>query len=572
MKLILTLLFVIFTTAVFGQCLPDKYQYVDDSCQFTLPDYRDSIAVVENCCLEFYAQNPLPGIVTTTGDSVEVELIARDCQGNEARLSFMVFILDTIPPRFICDSIPVTPEPVAEKRRLIILTDPNVNPAKESDDAMSLVRLMFYVNEFDIEGIVATCSHNLYERYTEPIHEIVDAYGVSLPNLRIHADGWPDEEYLHQVTKLGPASYGTQYALNESPISEGGQLIVNALGVEDDRPIWVAVWGDGAVIVQALEFIRKTQGEQAAQTASQKLRILDNAGQDDSGAWLKAQNHYPDMFYVRWIQGGMAMDSISDTPTGISWFPFCGECAKGDVSYVSDYWVDDNIQPVGPLGALYPDRRYLKEGDSPTLLYLLDNGLGDPERPEYGSWGGRMGDTAVAGVRSIRDPLGRADEFTETEFDPYLMWEFGSDLWNTYQSKWATIFRHYPEFQNDFAARIHWSITPDYLDANHPPRPFVGLDGSKNFVYKEVNAGEVFQLSAAASTDPDDFPLSYKWYQYVGVGSYEGDVSIMEDTANTPNIFIPQDASGTVIHIILAVTDVGVYPLTRYRRIILNVI
>jgi hypothetical protein len=29
------------------------------------------------------------------------------------------------------------------------------------------------------------------------------------------------------------------------------------------------------------------------------------------------------------------------------------------------------------------------EGDSPSFLYLINNGVGDPEHPDWGSWGGR---------------------------------------------------------------------------------------------------------------------------------------------------------------------------------------
>ncbi|HHA18170.1 MAG TPA: DUF1593 domain-containing protein, partial [Methylophaga sp.] len=371
-KQLIILMMMAFPAIIMAQtaidCIDPKYEHVDDSCEFVLVDYRDSIKVWENCCLESYTQSPPPGEVSAPGDKLEVTLTAIDCQGNVASISFPVFVLDTIPPKFYCDDDGDVGKPPVEeiRRRVIVLTDPNVDPNKESDDKMSLVRLMLYSNEFDIEGIVATCSHNLYARYTEPIYDAIDAFEQALPNLKNHAGNWPTADYLRSVTALGPASYGTMFALNEEPISDGGRLIVNALMVDDPRPLWVTIWGDGAVIVQALEYIKATQGEQAALDASLKLRVLDNAGQDDSGAWLKAAYHYPYTFYVRWVRGGMAMDSISDTPTGISWFPYCGECAKGDVSYVSDYWVEKNIQPKGPLGAEYPDRRYLKEGDSPT--------------------------------------------------------------------------------------------------------------------------------------------------------------------------------------------------------------
>lgn len=436
------------------QCFEPRYLYADDSCKVILPDYRDSIAAWDNCCLELYTQTPYPGEVLAVDEKIDVTLLAKDCSGNEATIMFSVFVVDTIPPVFICEE--PQPPPVSLNKRLIVLTDPNIDPNKETDDQMSLVRLMLYANEFDIEGLIATCSHNLYDRFTEPIENTIQAYELCLPNLRSHDDNYPDADQLLSVTALGPASYGTQYALNEQ-MSEGGWLIVNAIKKNDPRPIWITIWGDGAVIAQALNYIRQNEGEEAAQAAASKLRILDNAGQDDSGAYLKAQQNFPDMFYIRWVRGGMAMDSISDTPSpGLVWFPFCGECAAGDVSYTSDYWVEQNIQPIGPLGALYPDRRYLKEGDTPTLLYLLSSP--DPEDPTQLSWGGKFKEGQ--NVRSIRHPLGRDDEFTETEFDPYTMWELDEVTWDGKTNIWAGIYQHWPEFQEDFKKRINWTITP----------------------------------------------------------------------------------------------------------------
>ena len=53
-------------------------------------------------------------------------------------------------------------------------------------------------------------------------------------------------------------------------------------------------------------------------------------------------------------------------------------------------WLHDNIQANhGALGTEYPDVEYLMEGDSPSFLQLIPNGLNDPEHPNYGGWGGR---------------------------------------------------------------------------------------------------------------------------------------------------------------------------------------
>src|SRR3569833_520920 len=57
---------------------------------------------------------------------------------------------------------------------------------------------------------------------------------------------------------------------------------------------------------------------------------------------------------------------------------------------VSAGWLAKNIQQGhGPMGAAYPDVAYGMEGDTPSFLSLIDNGLNDPEHPNYGGWGGR---------------------------------------------------------------------------------------------------------------------------------------------------------------------------------------
>jgi hypothetical protein len=455
-------------------------------------------------------------------------------------------------------NIPETPEPAVNvKPRLIVLADPNIDPRKETDDKMSIVRLMAYANMFDIEGLIATCSHNLSARYTEPFLDAIEAYEGALSNLRVHADGWPEPEYLRSVTKLGPADFGAVYALSNN-LSEGAYLILDALEREDDRPIWITVWGDGAVIAQALNYIMRTEGMNAATKAASKIRVLDNAGQDDSGAWLKGQ--FPDLFYVRWIRGSYAMDVASDELT--QWFPECGECAKGEGDYTTDEWVDENIQSHGLLGAQYPDRRWLKEGDSPTMLYLMSNGLGSPEHPWYGSWGGRMDREQQEGIRSVVNLDARDDVFFESSFDPYYMYGFGEDTWDGYTSKYATIFRWWDAFQNDFAARMDWSITPSYENANHPPVVTVDKDEVT------ANPGEVITVNYSA-TDPDGDDLGYEWWIYEEAGSYEGNVYI--GGVMNAEIHVPNDASGKDIHAILTVRDNGTPQLTRYHRVVIHV-
>lgn len=51
--------------------------------------------------------------------------------------------------------------------------------------------------------------------------------------------------------------------------------------------------------------------------------------------------------------------------------------------------VKQGLPEYGPPGALYPDVAYGMEGDTPSWLFLIPNGLNDPEHPDQGGWDGR---------------------------------------------------------------------------------------------------------------------------------------------------------------------------------------
>ena len=95
----------------------------------------------------------------------------------------------------ICLSLAVLD--AAERPRLAVLTDIGADP----DDQQSMIRLMVYANEFDLELLIATgagAPGELKEAITRPelIRQILDAYGEVLPNLQRHAAGWPTVESL----------------------------------------------------------------------------------------------------------------------------------------------------------------------------------------------------------------------------------------------------------------------------------------------------------------------------------------------------------------------------------------
>ena len=70
--------------------------------------------------------------------------------------------------------------PAQTRERLIVLTDIEADP----DDTQSLVRLLLYSNEIDIEGLVATTSiHMRNEIHPESIRAVINQYAKVRGNL-----------------------------------------------------------------------------------------------------------------------------------------------------------------------------------------------------------------------------------------------------------------------------------------------------------------------------------------------------------------------------------------------------
>ena len=97
---------------------------------------------------------------------------------------------------------------------------------------------------------------------------------------------------------------------------------------------------------------------------------------------------------------------------------------------------------------------------------------------------------------------------------------------------------------------------------------------------KEIIAkiGDRIELNAEGSSDPDGDKLSYHWYYYPEVGTFNiatartGNPLKIEDADKAKAWFIvPKSERLGTMHIILAVTDNGIPALTRYERVIIDV-
>ncbi|TWT97630.1 hypothetical protein Pla108_17820 [Botrimarina colliarenosi] len=450
------------------------------------------------------------------------------------------------------------------KRRVFVLTDIENEP----DDAQSLVRFLTYANQFDIEGLVATTSiHQQSKTAAWRIREIVEAYGQVQKNLLRHEPGFPTEERLLSVVCEGSPDYGMN-AVGEGNDSTGSRLLIKAVDRDDPRPLWVPVWGGPNVLAQALWKVQATRSPEALANFVSKLRVYTISDQDDSGPWIRKT--FPDLFYIA-SPGKHAGGAYHyATWSGISGDKFHGRFSGADFSLVNNDWLDRNIRKnKGPLGAQHPHTEFLMEGDTPSFLGLVQNGLNRPEHPNWGGWGGRYELYTPRTQKWFQEPETRP---LWTDAVDEVLGVDGN--WHT--SNHATIWRWRSAYQNDFAARIDWS-TKSYDEANHPP--VARLAHADRIAAKQ---GDTITLSAVGTSDPDGDDLAYEWFYYGEVGDFTTSSGGTGQPLEIKNHDKPE-ASFTVpdgrvmppgtgdMHVILAVTDDGAPPLTRYRRVIVTV-
>jgi len=444
--------------------------------------------------------------------------------------------------------------PNGRKHRLLVLTDIGGDP----DDQQSMVRLLLYANEFDLEGLIATSTRSQVNPVQ--LRERIEAYRKVRPNLVKHAEDYPTADYLLSLVKSG-VEQRNMTSVGEGKSTEGSRHIISVADKKDERPVWINVWGAPTDLAQALWDVSHSRSTEQVDAFVAKLRVYDIGGQDDCGAWIC--HHFPEIFWLRSVD---MFQAISVRVAN----PFPPHVTGPNLETFTSEWVANNIRNHGPLGKLYPERKWKYEGDTPAFLYLLHIGLNDPEEMTHGSWCGRFNPVKTKNPGAFQKKYREAQK----KFRDFAMFTEAPDSWRykseTYNSTYAGLFRWRQAFQSDFAARMDWCLK-SFDEANHPPK--VVLNGGKSPEVMEVKAmaGEVVKLDATGTSDPDKDKLNYVWVYYPEPGTYSGNVNVNDTNAAKTSFETPKDASGTTIHILLTVTDDGNPPLTRYRRIIVNI-
>ena len=309
------------------------------------------------------------------------------------------------------------------------------------------------------------------------------------------------------------------------------------------------MWGGAHDLAQALWRVRHDRTPAALARFVAKLRVHSIGHQDDTGPWIV--ENFPGLFFILSSadEGDVLGAAQGKTDRRLS--VYRGMYLGGDESLTSRQWIEEHVRTGhGPLGALYPPKAWtapnphgaLKEGDTPSWLYFLPTGLGDPEHPEWGGWGGRF--RLVRG-HYYNDAADRVGGVIEPR---------------------ATVWRWREAFQNAFRARMEWCVRER---GNHAPAAVLNGDRTRHVLRLRAAPGRPVRLDAAGSTDPDGDALDYRWFHYPEPGGFADALDLGETRRESLEFTIPRGEAREV-HIVLEVRDRGTPPLVSYRRAIVE--
>lgn len=438
------------------------------------------------------------------------------------------------------------------KPRLVVMTD--IGPADvEPDDNESSVRLLAYADRYEIEAIITTIGWNCDpypSEWAEYLTRVVDGYAIDVENLKKRSQQtdflpleeeqrqqalgyWPSVEYIRSRVMMGSQRAGIG-VIGEENDTDGSRKIIELVDEDDPRPIYFCAWGGANTLAQAIWRVQQERSPEELKQFLHKIRLYTITDQDMQ--WNMRMNRAYSSH--QWLRREFAEDLM------LIWdeSAWLNQNALGVMNW--DKYAAQ-IQNRGAMGKVYPTYKWGVEGDTPSFLHCMPNGLNDPSDPTQVGWGG------------IHEFGVSPDSLTQA----WTNWQQPlKDISDAYEKGF------YPDEFNDFAARMQWAA-----EGQGTTNPVVVLNGTTSIAPMRLSAkvGETLTLDASKSYDPEGEALTFVWGMQTEGGHYNGDFGPYTEPCLKYDV--PADAQGQQIHLICEVHDASPYQLVSYRRVIIDV-
>lgn len=274
--------------------------------------------------------------------------------------------------------------------RVLVSTDLGGDP----DDIQSLIHLLHYSDILRLEGILSTAGPGSTPR-ADLIRGWIQRTDLDYLRRRGHTDLMGEADVLALVRQGAEAARAPAVGAT-TPASRW--LIERAQAADPDglaRPLWVLVWGSLTDVAQALH---------DDPTIADTIRIYyigsSNTVNDPASRDFVYNGMFDTWSRLWWIENGILPRLSHDTFRGY----YLGGDQQGE--WGNRAFIERNIRGRGTdhdglfaekLGDAFPVATWpagsLKEGDTPSFLYLLSpvvGGVGDVDDPTQESWGGRF--------------------------------------------------------------------------------------------------------------------------------------------------------------------------------------
>ena len=528
---------------------------------------------------------------------------------------------------------------MAGKLRTIITQDAEV------DDQNSLRHFLLYANEVELQGIVQTSSKFHWvgvpgavrpqrkasefefggtetkapfdQPYRWPgtdwMFRVIDDYEKDYPNLKKHAEGFPEPDYLRSITKVGNIGYEGEM---EQP-TEGSELIREKILDDDPRTLYLQVWGGTNTIARALRDIQEAYQDSEEWPAlhkkiTEKIVITACGEQDPTYREYIAEN-WPGIQFVKTLQMGSYAYPWFLMPEGESKDTLRAAFMKSEIlngksALAGGYctWLDGNYyEGEGDPGQFGTNKKlaetpppwmgggdkpqpldFLSEGDSPTFFLLFDWGFRTLEDFSFGGIAGRY--------EKVKDQYNSKGEALN-------VWDVAKDAYTDREGNVTVTESMWPyvaDIQRSFAARVDWCAAASFEEAEHAPRLSVreGVDitaapGEQVTLHAKAEPSgrpaEELRAEAVTSEKPaeelrteaeekdpgvrrEDTAVSWRIYSEASA-SCAKDIALKEEQEGV-SLIIPENAkTGDRIHVIVKAQAAGKHKLTYYQQVIITV-